>query len=70
MVNKFGKQEAGGKGLVPVIAEALDRGIPVLVGVNALNLPPFLDFAAGIAEPLAPETAAVTGWCLASIGRG
>ena len=69
VVNKFGKQEAGGKGLAPVIAEALDLGIPVLVGVNALNLPPFLDFAAGIAERLEPETGAATGWCLSAIGR-
>ncbi len=67
VVNKFGKQEATGKGLAPVIAEALDRGIPVLVGVNGLNLPPFLDFAAGMAEPLPPDAEAVAGWCLSAL---
>ena len=45
IVNKFGKREAEGKGLVPVIAEALERGLPVLIGVNGLNLAAFLMFA-------------------------
>ena len=38
IVNKFGKLEAAGRGYVPLIVEALDNGIPVLIGVNALNL--------------------------------
>ncbi len=45
IVNKFGKREAEGKGLVPVIGDAVDLGIPVLVGVNGLNLAAFLAFA-------------------------
>ncbi len=64
VVNKFGKQEAIGKGMAPVIAEALDRGLPVLVGVNGLNLPPFLDFAGGLAQALPADAAAVADWCL------
>ncbi|MFV0476509.1 MAG: DUF2478 domain-containing protein [Parahaliea sp.] len=74
IVNKFGIQEASGRGLVPVIAEALSRNLPVLVGVNGLNLPRFLDFAADLAELLEPEPEAVIRWGLAarqeSTGRG
>lgn len=67
VVNKFGKQEAEGKGLIGAIADALERGLPVLVGVNGLNLPAFLEFADGIATELPPEAAQVTDWCLAAL---
>ena len=63
VVNKFGKQEAEGRGLAGVIAEALSRDMPVLVGVNGLNLPPFLAFSAGLAEALPPDPAAILAWC-------
>jgi len=64
IVNKFGKREGEGRGMVPVIAAALDRGLPVLVGVNALNLPDFLSFAGGLAVTLPANVAGVTEWCL------
>lgn len=64
LVNKFGKQEAEGRGLAPLIAEALSRGIPVLAGVNGLNLPAFEAFAEGLATPLPGDEAMVLDWCL------
>ena len=67
VVNKFGKQEAEGKGLSGVIADALERGLPVLVGVNGLNLPAFREFAGGMATELAPDAAHVTDWCLSAL---
>lgn len=63
IINKFGKIEAEGHGFAPLIAEALCRGIPVLVGVNALNLPAFKVFAGGIAQPLPPNAQHVIDWC-------
>ncbi len=63
IVNKFGKTEAEGGGLAPVIGEALCLDIPVLVGVNALNLPAFEAFTGGLAEALPAELSPVTGWC-------
>lgn len=66
VINKFGKQEAEGKGLAGVIAEALERGLPVLVGVNGLNLPAFLDFAGGMAMELVADAETIVGWCLSS----
>ena len=35
ILNKFGKQEAEGRGLRGPIVEAVDLGIPVLVGLNS-----------------------------------
>lgn len=63
IVNKFGKREAEGKGLVPVIADAVERGIPVLIGVNGLNLAAFLAFAGEEAHPLPTDVISVVSWC-------
>jgi Protein of unknown function (DUF2478) len=68
IVNKFGKREAEGKGLVPVIADALELGMPVLVGVNGLNLAAFLVFAGGEVTALPTDATAVANWCKAMIG--
>lgn len=62
VLNKFGKREAEGRGLVPVIAQALDLGLPVLVGVNALNLPALRGFAEGLMLDLPPDIEAVLAW--------
>ncbi|RME15630.1 MAG: DUF2478 domain-containing protein [Alphaproteobacteria bacterium] len=62
IVNKFGKLEAQGRGLAPAIAMALERGIPTIVGVNALNLPDFLAFSDGMAEALAPDRESLFAW--------
>lgn len=65
IVNKFGKREAEGKGLIPAIVAALDAGIPVLVGVNGLNLPAFRAFAGGLETALPADPAQVAAWCRA-----
>lgn len=62
IVNKFGKHEAEGRGFRMVIAEALSKGIPVLVGMNALNLPAFEDFSEGMATGLPCESGALVDW--------
>jgi nucleoside-triphosphatase THEP1 len=67
IVNKFGKREAEGKGLVPVIAEALDRGLPVLIGVNGLNLAAFLAFAGEDVTALPNDPSRIADWCKAGI---
>lgn len=64
IVNKFGKREAEGHGMVPVIAEALETGIPVLVGVNKLNLEPFLAFAGEMSLALPADMRQAVDWCL------
>lgn len=66
IVNKFGKLEAQGHGYVPLIAEAMARDMPVLVGVNAMNLPDLLAFCDGLATALPADPAAIADWVAAA----
>jgi nucleoside-triphosphatase THEP1 len=50
VVNKFGKLEAEGKGVRGALAEAVELGIPVLVGVPYRNIEQWRLFAGGLAE--------------------
>ena len=63
ILNKFGKHEAEGRGFRQTIAEALSRGIPVLLGINPLNLEAFLNFAGDLAEEVGPQAGAIAAWC-------
>jgi len=67
-VNKFGKQEADGRGFRPVIARGLEMGVPVLTGVGQGNLAAFRAFAGDLAEALPPEAGALVTWCRTRIG--
>lgn len=69
VVNKFGKLEAQGHGYVPLIAEGVARDLPVLIGVNGLNLPDLLAFCDGLALALPPEPDAVADWLNDEISR-
>ena len=62
LINKFGKHEAEGRGFRPLIADVLERGLPLLVAVNALNLKPFLDFSAGVAQELRCDPKSLEVW--------
>lgn len=62
IVNKFGKHEADGRGFRDLIADALSRDIPVIVGVNRLNEQPFQDFTGGCAVEIAPDQDALLAW--------
>ena len=58
-INKFGKHEADGRGFRTLIADAIALGVPVIVGVNALNLSAFLEFAGELAVFVEPTTEAI-----------
>lgn len=62
IINKFGKHEAEGRGFRAVIAEALGQDIPVLVGLNPLNAPAFLDFVGDMAIELPAAAQDLQGW--------
>lgn len=66
VVNKFGRQEAAGRGLVAAIGEACERGLPVLVGVAPAWKETFLAFAGGHAVSLAAQEHVVFDWLQAS----
>lgn len=63
IVNKFGKHEAEGRGFRPLIGEAMLHGIPVLIGVNGLNLAAFQEFVGDLADHLAPDADQIVAWC-------
>ena len=62
IVNKFGKHEAEGRGFRGLIADALSLDVPVLVGVNSLNVSRLEAFCAGGAVPIAAEAEALDAW--------
>ncbi len=69
VINKFGKIEAAGGGLRDAITEAVDLGIPVLVGVPARNLDSWRAFAGSIAVELPVDSDAIGNW-MADHGLG
>jgi hypothetical protein len=70
IINKFGKEEARGRGLRPVIAEALIAEIPLVIGVSSQNLRDLLTFVGDSATRLSPDVEAITAWCRNAIERG
>ena len=70
IINKFGREEAHGRGLRPVIAEALIAEIPLVIGVSTQNLCDFLTFVGDSVTRLRPNIEAMTAWCRNAIERG
>jgi len=70
IINKFGREEAHGRGLRPVIAEALIAEIPLVIGVSTQNLRDFLTFVGDAATRLRPDIQVITAWCRSAIERG
>ncbi|SMX23593.1 hypothetical protein BOA8489_01703 [Boseongicola aestuarii] len=62
IVNKFGKHEATGRGFRPLIAQALELEVPIIVGLNRLNHDAFLEFTDGAAEHLEATETALREW--------
>lgn len=62
VINKFGKHEAEGRGFRSVIGSALDRDMPVLVGLNPLNREAFDTFAGGLATELSGDRGGILEW--------
>lgn len=62
IINKFGKHEAEGRGFRHLMADALARGVPVIVGVNIQNMPAFLEYTDGMAQHLPSEPDQILTW--------
>lgn len=69
VINKFGREEANGRGLRTVLAEALIAEIPLLIGISPQNLSDFLTFVGNSATRLGPDIDAITAWCRNAIER-
>ncbi len=70
IINKFGKEEAHGRGLRPASAEALIAEIPLVIGVSIQTLCNFLTFVGDSVTRLEPGIEAITAWCRNVIERG
>jgi len=69
ILNKFGPEEAAGRGFCTVIGSAVEQGIPVLVGVGAACCQDFDAFVDGLAETLPADKEAIRAWCHAAISK-
>jgi hypothetical protein len=63
LLNRFGKNEIAGRGYREVISEAVNRGVPVLVGVSSANLAKWDAFASMGYDRLGIDAAAARMWC-------
>lgn len=62
LLNKFGKQEAEGKGFRDLLAEALENGATVIAGTNPLNADVFEEFSGGMATKVEPTIEDLLAW--------
>lgn len=62
VLNKFGKAECEGGGLRDLMASAIDRRIPVVIGVSRDRLDAWRKFAGDFAIELSDDTSEVERW--------
>ncbi len=62
VLNKYGKAECSGGGLLDLIANAMDRKIRVVIGVPKSNLQSWRDFAGNLAVELSDDTGEIERW--------
>ena len=67
IINRFGKPEAEGTGLIDEIAHALSADIPVLVAVPRFRFPLWLSFCSGMGVKLPCRMECLQGWWSAMI---
>ncbi len=62
LLNKFGKQEAEGRGFRDLLAEAVEKGATVIAGTNPLNAHVFEEFSGGTATRVEADVSALLKW--------
>jgi hypothetical protein len=62
IINRFGKQEAEGKGLSYLIERALSADIPVVIAVSRHRFDDWIKFAGGMSVKLNCHRAALDAW--------
>lgn len=69
VLNKFGPEEAEGRGFRMAIGVALEQGVPVLVGMSGgeANKAAFAEFAGEMAVAVPADEEAILAWCRAAI---
>ncbi len=69
VINRFGRAESLGKGLLHCFAAALEAGIPVLSAAREPYVSAWRNFHGGLAVELPTSVPAITGWMTAHPGR-
>ena len=69
IVNRFGKREAGGRGLAHLIDRALDADIPVVIAVAGERFADWIAFAGGMSVKLRCDRQALDAWWATVSGR-
>jgi Protein of unknown function (DUF2478) len=67
VLNKFGKVECEGGGLRDLIASAIDREIPVAIGVPERNLDAWREFAGDLSTELPDDAGRIAVWLEATL---
>lgn len=62
VLNKFGKVEADGGGMCGLMAKALERGIPAIIGVPARNLDAWRNFSGEFSAELSENADEIRKW--------
>jgi hypothetical protein len=62
IINRFGKQECAGKGLVYLIERALDADIPVIIAVSSRRFDDWISFSGGMSVKLPCDRDALDSW--------
>lgn len=68
VINRFGKAESHGGGMISAIAAAIEAGIPVLTAVRKPYDVAWQQFHGGLAAELPPDPAAVLAWARSALG--
>ena len=68
VINKFGKREAEGAGFRQTIARAVERGIPVVLGIGPKEREALEAYIGDGLAILPDDEAAILSWCRAHMG--
>jgi hypothetical protein len=63
VINRFGRAEAGGGGLMACVSAAVAAGIPVLTAVREPYIAPWRAYHGDLATSLEPNLDVITAWC-------
>lgn len=69
IINKFGRAESEGGGLLSLIGTAVSEGIPVLTTVREPYTEAWTSFHGGLADVISPRVEAAVQWVLAALDQ-
>jgi hypothetical protein len=65
IINRFGRAESLGRGMLSIFSRAIDAGVPVLTAVRRPYEVAWHSFHGGMGSELAPDIGAIEAWARA-----